>query len=324
MKLLSTFKERFQVFFNGSISPVHLGIFRLLISGFTIFQAIFWYPDWKLFFGKEGWVQWEISKAFTKSWSLHIEDIYVPFEKIGINENLFINLFWAIYIISACGLFIGWFTRLWAILTWVCHYILMSSLPNFVYGVDIFLHLSLFYLMVMPVAKAGSIDLFLGRVNSKPTWSSTLAIRVLQIHLCLAYFSAGYEKMLYANWWEGDVLWRALVQPDFRQFDFHWIVDYPWIVIILSVFTMFIETFYFVGMWIPKLRVFWLISMIGLHIGIGIFIGLYLFGLIMISLSISAFGYDAWKDVLAWYSNKKTPTHKDHYVQSVSAEYPVY
>lgn len=304
MNLLHHGLLRFQQFFTQPIPVAPLGIFRLLIAGFVLLQAALWYPDWEAFVGSEGWVQWEISKAFNHSWHVHLQDIYVLLRPWGINDGQFIYLFFGVYVVSATGLLLGIFTRFWAICTWACHYVLMSSLPTYVYGVDIFLHISLFYLMVMPAAKAFSLDAYWGWVNPAPDWASTLAIRVLQIHLCLAYFSAGYEKMLYANWWEGDVLWRAVIQPDFRQFGVYWLSEVPWLVMLLSWFTMFIETFYFIGMWVPRLRVFWLLAMIGLHLGIGLFLGLYLFGLVMILMSVSAFGYDVWRDVLAWGKQK--------------------
>src|SRR5262245_55292706 len=49
----------------------------------------------------------------------------------------------------------------------------------------------------------------------------------------------------------------------------------------------------------PAAAVFWLTGIVSLHIGIRLFLGLRLFGLIMILLSVSAFGYDAWQDVRA-------------------------
>jgi hypothetical protein len=88
------------------------------------------------------------------------------------------------------------------------------------------------------------------------------------------------------------------VQPDFRQFDFTWLARYPWLAILLSWFTMFIETFYGIAMWIPRVRIYWLLSIIALHIGICLFLGLWLFGLIMILLSISAFGFDIYQDLI--------------------------
>jgi hypothetical protein len=64
-----------------------------------------------------------------------------------------------------------------------------------------------------------------------------------------------------------------------------------------SWFTMAVETGYCVAMWVPRLRVVWMAGIIVLHLGIALFLGLRLFGVIMILLTISAFGYEAWIDV---------------------------
>lgn len=301
-------KNRFISFWNAPLSPKPLGIFRILIAAFTIIQALIWYPDWLAFFGKDAWIQWEISRALNTTWNIHMEYVYKVFHAVlGLSESQSVMTFFWLYVIFAFGLLIGWYTRIWAFLTWFCHYIIMSTIPTFVYGVDIFLHIALFYLILMPTNKAYSLDLKLGRVDALPTWGVTLSIRVLQVHMCLVYLSAGYEKMLAADWWNGNVLWRSLVQPDFRQFDLTWLSNYPFIPIILSWFTMLIETGYCIGMWIPRLRVFWLLGIISLHIGIGLFLGLWLFGIIMILLSISAFGFEAYKDIKA-FRNKN---HRD-------------
>ena len=282
-----------------------LGIFRILLSGFALLQAAFWYPDWQAFFGNDGWVQWEISRALAQPWSIHIEQVHgVLHHYFGATElQTTYTLFW-VYCTAAFGLCIGFLTRFCAFITWFAHYIIMVSAPTFTYGVDIFLHIGLFYLMVMPVGKALSIDVKLKWANPEPTWGVTLSLRVLQIHLCLAYLSSGFEKMLAADWWNGNVLWRSVVQPDFRQFNLLWLANYPIIPMVLSWFTMIIETFYCVGMWIPRIRVFWLAAIIALHLGIGLFLGLKFFGLVMIVLSVSAFGYTVLSDIKNW----KTPS----------------
>jgi hypothetical protein len=135
-------------------------------------------------------------------------------------------------------------------------------------------------------------------LSPDPSWGVTLSVRVLQIHLCLAYLSAGFEKMLAADWWNGNVLWRSVVQPEFRQFDLTFLADYPGIAKVLSWFTMIVETGLFHRhVHSQSSAAFWLLGMIMLHLGIGMFLGLWLFGLIMILLSVSAFGYYAWQDV---------------------------
>lgn len=301
MTVLRILKQKFIAFFNVPISPLPLGIFRICMSGFALLQAFVWYPDWTAFFGKDGWIQWEISSALNTAWHIHLQDVAVSLGFLHINETQTVSLFYWFYVVCALGLLIGWHTRVWAILTWLCHYILMSSITTFVYGVDIFLQIGLFYLMVMPVASACSLDALQKRVSSQPTWATTLSLRVLQIHMCLIYFSSGFEKMLAPDWWTGNVLWKALVQPDFRQYDLTWLASHPWLPVSLSVFTMVVETFYGVAMWIPKLRVAWFIGIVALHIGIGLFLGLWLFATIMILLSVSAFGYSIAADVRKYH-----------------------
>jgi hypothetical protein len=156
--------------------------------------------------------------------------------------------------------------------------------------------------MLMPVAKAFSLDALLKRVSTTSSWQVTLSLRVLQIHMCLIYLSAGYEKLISPEWWSGNVIWRSLVQPDFSQYDFTWMANKPWFFITLSWLTIVAETFYCIAMWIRGLRVFWLLVIIILHIGICIFLGLWLFGLIMILLSVAAFSFDALKDIKSWKS----------------------
>jgi hypothetical protein len=294
---LSRFKAWAISFLEDPHSPAPLGIFRITIAGFLLLQAVVWRPDWQAFMGPEGWLQWEISHALTEEWTPHLERVYSLLSPSGLSAERFVTLFFWCYVIAGIGLLVGWRTRVWAIITWLLHYILMSTLRTFTYGVDIFLHIARFYMMFMPVAKAYSLDAWQGRVSPRPTWGVTLSLRVLQIHLCFVYLSAGFEKALSPDWWNGNVIWRSLVQPDFRQFDFTWLAHYSWIAVMLGWSTIIIETGYCLAMWIPRARVFWLAGIISLHLGIGVFLGLRFFGLIMILLSVSAFGYGAWQDV---------------------------
>lgn len=289
--------DKISAFFSTPLSPKPLGIFRILIASFALLQAALWYPDWHAFFGEEGWIQWEISQALNESWRLHMSNVQSWVQPLGLSPAQTVEIVFWLYIGSTLGLLVGWYTRVWAIFSWAIHYVLLSTITTFVYGVDIFLHISMFYLMIMPASKAFSLDVRQGRSSADPSWGVTLSIRVLQIHMCLAYVSAGFEKMLATDWWNGNVLWRSLVQPEFRQFDLTFLANFPLIAKVLSWFTMIVETFYFIGMFVPKVRVFWLAGIISLHLGIGMFLGLWLFGLIMIILSVSAFGYYAWQDL---------------------------
>jgi hypothetical protein len=284
-------------FFCAPQSPAPLGVFRLLIAGFALFQAILWYGDWPAFFGPDAWVQWEISRALGLESQLHMLHVAGLLKHFGFSPELSVTIFYWAYVTFLVVLLVGWHTRIAAFLVCLSHYVIMNTVSIFIYGLDIFLQIALFYLLVMPVAKAYSLDVWQGRVSSAPSWGVTLSRRVLQIHLCLAYISSGFEKVQSPAWWSGNVIWRSLVQPDFRQYDFTWLARSPWLAMLLSWFVMLMEAGYCVAMWVPRLRVCWIAGIIVLHLGIALFMGLGLFGLIMILLTISAFGYEAWIDL---------------------------
>jgi hypothetical protein len=296
------------VFFSAPQSPTPLGVFRILVAAFALLQLLLWYRDWDAFLASDGWVQWEISRALGQEWQLHLVHVAGFLAHLGLSPDQSVRIFYWIYATSLVALLVGCHTRIAAFLAWAAHYVLMNTIPIFLYGMDIFLQIALFYAVVMPVHKACAVDSWMGRVNSRPSWGVTLSRRVLQIHLCLVYMSSGFEKLFSPEWWSGNVIWRSLVQPDFRQYDFTWLAHYSWIALLLSWFTIAIESGYFVAMWVPHLRVVWLGGITALHLGIALFLGLGLFGLIMILLSLSAFGSDVWRDLKRWPRAFPIPT----------------
>ncbi len=308
MRKSSIYKRAYS-FFNDPVSPAPLAIFRILIAAFTLLQAILWYNDWLAFVGYDGWLQWEISQALISDLTLHMAKVYSFFSFLHISEDTFVTAFFWVYVTSALMLLLGLFTKVFSLLTFLCHYILMCTIEVYVYGVDIFLQIALFYVMLMPVARMFSLDALLKRVPTKGSWEVTLSLRVLQIHMCMIYLSAGFEKLISPEWWSGNVLWRSVVQPDFRQYDFTWLADKSWLFITLSWFTITVETFYCIGVWIPRVRVFWLLAIILLHAGICVFLGLWLFGLIMMLMSISAFGFDAYNDLKGLRRARQSKVH---------------
>ena len=306
--MVRAIQRRLTAFLEAPIPVAPLGFFRVAMAAFVLVQGALWYKDWLLFFGSDGWLQWEISNSLTVGWSLHLAQIHAVLgPRLGFTPDQTAMAFYWVYMASAVGVLLGYRTRVWTILACLCHYVIMNTISTFVYGVDVFLQIALFYLAVMPVEKAWSLDAWLKRVSVEPTWVTSLSMRVLQIHICLVYMSSGFEKLRSSAWWDGNVLWRSLVQPDFRQFDLHWIAQHPWLPIALAWFTIVVESGYFVAVWVPRLRVIWLAAIIGLHLGIGMFLGLWLFGIMMILLSLSAFGYAALDDVKAWLAARRAP-----------------
>ena len=79
--------------------------------------------------------------------------------------------------------------------------------------VDSFMTTALFYLMLSPLPGRYSFDHWVAK--PKPNNPKSLAFwpRVLQVHLCLIYFSSGLAKFLGDGWWDGSNLSRSLIRP---------------------------------------------------------------------------------------------------------------
>ena len=64
--------------------------------------------------------------------------------------------------------------------------------------------------------------------------SANLALRLIQLHLCLIYGMAGLAKLQGPSWWNGMAMWGALASAEFRVLDFTWTASYPWLLNVLT------------------------------------------------------------------------------------------
>jgi hypothetical protein len=80
-------------FFCEPQSPAPLGVFRLLMAGFALFQAALWYRDWPAFFGPDAWVQWEISRALGLESQLHLLHVAGLLKHFGFSPDQSVTIF---------------------------------------------------------------------------------------------------------------------------------------------------------------------------------------------------------------------------------------
>ncbi len=166
----------------------------------------------------------------------------------------------------------------------------MNSAAPLMYGVDQYAHIFLFYLIWVPAGNVISLDSRFFRASHGPTERARFGLRVMQIHMCIAYLASGLEKSTGRGWWDGNVLFRALSLPDYRLFDMNWLVSYPALAQLAGWGTLLIEIGYCVFMWPQRTRKLWLLAIVGLHFGIAVILGLHFFGAIMCVLNVALFG----------------------------------
>jgi hypothetical protein len=198
----------------------------------------------------------------------------------------------AIYALSLLGLLVGLKTGLFAIFAWLTHTLTVNSGYISLYGVDTMIHICLFYCVWMPVGCRFSIDRMSSRTVGSGQFCIGLSIRTLQLHLCIIYLNSGLAKAIGQQWWTGEALWRALMQPQFARFDFSWLSSFPLLPQLACWAVVIIEVGYSLFIWPIRTRPVWLLATIALHLGIIVSMGLFMFSIMMIVMNLSAFGSD--------------------------------
>ena len=265
-----------------------LAFFRIGIAVLGILKLILLAPNWLGLYGNEGYIEWMLTlKAFSHQWVPHLYHIAMPLKAIGIHEDVTVIgvgvLFGLLLLLSALGIW----TRPAAALAWMIHLTLENTAVAFTYGFDGYIHAGLFYCISMPVARHWS----LGRRNRRNPPSliaSGLSHRVLQLHLCIVYATAGISKMSTTGWWNGESMWMVISVAQYRQIDMTWMAQAPILAAVAGWGVLSCEALYPILVWIPKCRPYIVNAIIVFHVGIILFMGLHTFGAVMIVWNLAA------------------------------------
>jgi len=189
----------------------------------------------------------------------------------------------ALYTILLVLLVLNIRPRLTSFLVFALHLVILGSSRFSIYGLDIFANVGLFYCVLAP-AKAPP--------GSNAIWRSSLVHRLFQFQIIVVYVTSGLAKSLGSQWWNGEAVWLALGEPVLRgMVDARpLLIAFPAVARLVGFSVLIIETAYPLFM-LPKVtRPVWLSLIIGMHLGIGLFMNLWGFGLMMIVMNVAAFG----------------------------------
>jgi len=208
----------------------------------------------------------------------------------GLSEETVLSIAWGCLLVAGCGLLVGLACRFSAILAWFLQICTAKSGGFVSYGVDNFMTIGLFYLMLSPLPDRFSLDWRIRNLRPKHPQLLGFWRRVLQLHLCVIYFFSGLTKCLGSGWWNGSSVWRALIRPPFNIIDPEILVRWNYVFPVAGIFVCLLEITYSFFIWNSQTRKIWLVCICAMHVGIGVTMGMYLFALIMIVLNVAAFG----------------------------------
>ena len=199
---------------------------------------------------------------------------------------------------------IGFFSRIMAVLAYVIAVSYANRItPGVYFGLDRINCLLAMYLMLGPCGARYSIDriwrLRRGAPAEAPlSTAANLAIRLLQLHMCIIYFFSGLGKLQGQSWWSGDAVWLSSAIQEYQYLlDMTWLARHPWLVNILTHVTVFWELSYCALVW-PRLTRPWVLMLaILVHGGIVVAYGMPTFGLVML---IGNLAFVSPETVRAW------------------------
>ncbi len=277
-------KRIYQIFQQQNLhwlSFFRIGIALICLLNFLVLQI-----DFEALFSTKAYAPANIAYFLsdTSAWSLY--KIHIAISKyINVSYDDLLLILRILYPTALLSLLLGFHTRIAAAITLLLFIVFSKTYSSFMYGFDAYLHFSLFYCLIFPTGSYNAITTI--KKQSRPY--DIYFLRLLQIHLSIAYFFSGFEKLLGFNWRNGESLWKALHGYSYNTgIDLNFLANTPFF-FIAGWATIVVEILYPVFMNIKKTRNVWMWSVVVLHLSIALLMGLYFFSGIMIVLNLSAY-----------------------------------
>jgi hypothetical protein len=259
-----------------------LGLIRILAGAMLLYTHLVWSVGLWDFFGPDGWLSAEAVRSLQReshAWS------YLWWLKTP-------AALWTAHVAALVVfllLTLGLFTRVVAILAWLITLAYIHRAPGALFGLDQINVMLAMYLMIGAAGDAYSLDRLWRRSRAggtlapeAPKVSTNIAIRLMQIHMCVIYLFAGMSKLSGPAWWNGTAMWNAFGNLEYQSLDMTWLYAHPWVINLLTHITVFWELYYCALIWPRRLRPMMLALAVPLHMGIAICLGMMTFGLVML------------------------------------------
>jgi hypothetical protein len=271
------------------IDPRQYAALRIVFGLLALGTFVGMIGDSTFYYSEEGWFPISLALKITerREWTL-LHSITSP---------LGVKAFFCFAIAASLGMALGWRSRLMTWLTFVCIVSIQSRNWLNTYGGDAALRLVIFYLGFAATGNAWSFDSLRrdragGRRATPPEPAPIWPLRMIQVQICLLYFTTGLAKAHGIEWIRGTAMDLALMNPSFVRYDLSFLVNQP---ILHGMLRLCTWTVLYWEIAFPLLVCFrptrWVALWIGLltHGGIILFLQIHWFGYIMLASYLSFF-----------------------------------
>lgn len=277
---LSDWGDAWNRFWFTPSEPLVLAVIRITTGLLLTWSMVVWFLDVDAFFGMNGWQTPE------NVWRSNDQPWQWSWYFVAVSPSS-VRVLCGITLIAALLLTLGLATRLAAIVSLVGLVSAVNRAPLNVFGFDDTLGLLMIPLVIGPAGAVLSLDQFIFARNATSSVQANIALRLLQVQLCIVYFFAGCGKLLGASWWEGTALWGAAANIQYRTIDMTWTAAHPFLVNGVTLIALFWEVSYAALIWPRLTRPIVLIMAVLVHLGIGLTMGMMEFGLAMLVANLA-------------------------------------
>lgn len=272
------FREKIYGFFFAPATAHPLAALRIGLTGCLLIQSYFVAPIIFDLYGENGILQGKLIDFYAGPIP-NINGLLDFGVSKGLTEHFALQAIGLTYLVALVSMFAGFQTRIASVVTFLTH-LLLTQGHTTAYGADTFAHFLLFYLMWLPSGEVWSVDAWRNG-PAAPKSTTRFGLRIVQLHLAIAYCASGIEKSMGPMWWDGEAIWRSLMLPIYNQMPMAWVSEVPWLAKIAGWGTLLIEGAYPLFIFWPRTRKLWVALVVSLHAGIAIFLGLHIFALVM-------------------------------------------
>jgi hypothetical protein len=291
-------------FWYTPADPALLGFLRVCTGLMLVYTHAVWGLALNDFFGPTSWLSPALVRAIEAVQYTYSFWFWVPFQWM-----------WPAYALSMLifVLFtLGLWTRVTSVLALFTAISYAHRVPSALFGLDQINVLLTLYLSIGPSGQVFSLDRWLLRRRlgdnappPAPSSSANLAQRLIQVHMCVIYLFAGLSKLQGPSWWGGEAMWRAFANLEYQSLDMTWLAWHPWLVNIMTHVSVVWEISFCVLIWKPLWRPLVLVGAVLLHVGIGLCLGMWTFGLIMLVGCASFLPNEAVRRVVSVLQSKR-------------------
>jgi len=280
---LADWAEAWNGFWFTAADPLPLAVIRIATGAILSWACVVWLLDADAFFGPRGWLApgdvWRMNdQPWQWSWFFAADDPTA------------VRVLGGIMLVAAVLLTLGLATPLAAIVSLLGLVSAANRAPLNTFGLDDTLGMLLISLVVGPSGSRLSLDekiLGAGQGRGAASVRANVALRLLQVHLCVVYFFSGAGKLFGASWWEGTALWGAAANLQYQTLDLTGLARHPLVVNAITLATLFWEVAYAALIWPRLTRPVFLAMAVAVHLGIGLAMGMMEFGLAMIVANLA-------------------------------------